>query len=119
MDSVRVKNLRVPTRIGVTTEERSKPQFVLASVEVFRDLTAASTSDDLAETLDYGTLVPEVAKLIEGSEWQLLEKLAGEIASFVESFGGVSGVTVEIAKESPPLDEEVEAVSVRIERQFG
>src|SRR5687767_7127488 len=107
MDSVRIKDLRVQTRIGVTEEERATPQAVLVSVDVLRDLDDASTSDNLDQTLDYGTLVPEMAKLIERSECKLLEKLAGDIASFVESFGGVTGVTVEIAKESPPLDEEV------------
>jgi dihydroneopterin aldolase len=118
MDSVRVTDLRVQTRIGVTDEERASPQVVLVSFEVFRDLLDPSTSDDLKETIDYGSLVPDVAKLIERSETRLLERLAGDVASLIKRFPGVTGVTVEIAKESPPLDEEVGRVSVRIERRF-
>jgi len=118
MDSVKVTELRASTRIGVTDEERATPQNVIVSLEVFRDLLDASTNDDIESTVDYGTLVPEVAKLIEHSEHRLLERLAGAIASHIKRFPGVTGVTVEIAKESPPLDEEVGRVSVRIERQF-
>ena len=119
MDSVIVRDLRVQTRVGVTDEERATPQTVLVSFEVFRDLTAAAAGDDLAETVDYGTLVSQVADLVQRSEGRLLEKLAGDVASLIERFSGVSGVTVEIAKEEPPLEEEVGRVSVRIERQFG
>lgn len=119
MDSVRVVDLRVRTRVGVGDEERTKPQTVLVSIEVFRDLQEASTTDDLEATVDYGTLVPEVAKLIEQTEARLLERLAGDVASLIERWPGVTGVTVEIAKESPPLDEEVGRVSVRIERRFA
>ena len=118
MDSVKVTDLRVSTRIGVTDEERATPQNVLVSVEVFRDLLAASADDDLENTVDYGTLVPETAKLIEQSEHRLLERLAGEVAAHIKRFPGVTGVTVEIAKEDPPLAEDVGRVSVRIERRF-
>jgi FolB domain-containing protein len=119
MDSVRVDDLRVRTRIGVPDEERATPQYVLVSFEVFRDLAAASTTDDLEQTIDYGALVPQVAQLVERAENRLLERLAGDVASLIKRFPGVSGVTVEIAKEAPPLDEEVGRVAVRIERQFG
>jgi FolB domain-containing protein len=118
-DSLIVTNLRVDTKIGVTEKERAEPQTVLVSFEVFADLAAASRSDDLSQAVDYGTLVPQIAKLVERSENRLLEKLAGDIAGFVEAFGGVSRVTVEIAKVDPPLDEEVERVAVRIEREFA
>lgn len=117
MDSLRVTDLRVQTRVGVPDKERATPQTVVVSFEVFRDLKLASVEDDLADTLDYDTLVPEVARLIERSENRLLEKLAGDVASLIERFSGVSGVTVEIAKEEPPLEEEVGRVSVRIERR--
>jgi dihydroneopterin aldolase len=68
--------------------------------------------------VDYGTLVPEVTRLVESSEAKLLEKLAGDVAGYVEGTGGVTGIRVEIAKVSPPLDEQVDRVSVRIERHF-
>ena len=119
VDSIRITDLRVQTRVGVPDEERATPQMVRVSIEVFKDLGTAAATDDLDETVDYGALVPQVAGLIESSENRLLEKLAGDVASLIEGFSGVSGVTVEIAKEEPPLDEEIGRVSIRIERQFG
>lgn len=117
MDSIRVEGLRAATHVGVTDEERAEAQTVVVTLEVFCDLADASTRDDLSRTVDYGTLVPAVADLIERSEARLLERLAGDIAALIERFEGVSGVTVEIAKDAPPLAEEVERVSVRIERR--
>ena len=119
MDSLRVTDLRVQTRVGVTDEERATPQTVLISFEVFRDMLVASTDDELESTVDYGALVPQIASLVERSEYRLLERLAGEVAAHIKHFPDVTGVTVEIAKENPPLDEEVGRVSVRIERHFG
>lgn len=116
MDSVIVRDLVFDTHVGVTDAERATPQKVLVSLEVFRDLGDASRTDDLEQTVDYGTLVPAVARLVEASECRLLEKLAGDVASLIERIPGVSGVTVEIAKASPPLQEEVGRVAVRIER---
>lgn len=119
MDSVIVRDLEIDAHVGVTEEERATPQRVLVSLEVFRDLGEASRTDDLERTVDYGSLVPAVARLVEGSRCKLLEKLAGDIAALIERMPGVSGVTVEIAKASPPLREEVGRVSVRIERHFA
>lgn len=118
MDAVVVRDLRVTTHVGVTEEERQVPQDVLVSLEVLTDMAEASRSDDVVQTVDYGVLVHEVAKLIERSENRLLETLAGDIAAFVERISGVTGVTVEVAKADPPVEENVGRIAVRIERKF-
>lgn len=116
MDLVRIKDLRVETRIGVTPEERSQPQPVLINVDVLTDLTAAGKSDELEETVDYGEVVTLVMEVARGANSKLLEHLAERIAAAIAPLRGVNGVTVEIGKEQPPLDEDVGRVAVRIER---
>lgn len=116
MDSVVIRGLEVDVRIGVTEDERSDPQSVLIDLTVDGDLTTAATSDDLADTLDYDALVEEVATIAEGRAFNLIERLAGEIADRISSNEAVERVTVEIAKKEPPVRRRVGKIAVRIER---
>ena len=115
-DRITFSGLKVPARIGVTEDERSQPQTVIVSLELQVDLSAAATSDDLADTVDYDRLTTEVAGLVRSSETKLLESLAGSIAAHVCAFSGVDRVTVEVSKESPPVSEDVGPIAVRITR---
>lgn len=115
-DHVLVSGLRVRTRVGWSEEERATPQYVVVDLDVERDLAAAAASDDLGDTLDYASLVAEVAAHVEAREVRLLERLAGEIAELVSAKIGVKSVTVEMAKEDVPVPEEVTRVAVRLER---
>jgi FolB domain-containing protein len=115
-DQIVIKGLRLKTRVGVTDEERAQPQPVIVDIAIAADLSVAGTSDDLADTVDYDRTVTEVAALVNSAEARLLEHLATEVASLIVGFRGVQGVTVEIAKETPPVAEEVERIAVRVER---
>ncbi len=116
IDLIRIRGLRVDTYIGVTPEERTRPQSVVIDADVRADLSAPGRSDDLAHTIDYARLVERVAAAVRSSEAHLLEYLAEEIAAVISADVGVTGVAVEVGKASPPLAEAVERVSVRIER---
>ena len=109
-----VRGLRVPARVGVTERERASPQTVVIDVDVEADLERAATTDDVSDTVDYSALVALVAETVSSSESKLLERLGSDIVSVVSRMDGVKGVTVEIAKDPPPIDQEVESVSVRI-----
>ena len=115
-DHIFVRRLRVQTRVGATDEERVTPQQVFVTLEIACDTTRAGESDDLADTIDYDRLVSQVAELAHDSETNLLEALAHKIAAFISTFPGVHGVSVEIAKESPPIAQDIGEVAVRIER---
>jgi len=119
MDRVVIRDLRVPARVGVTDEERGRPQSVLVSIEIGTDLSAAGASDELADTVDYDRVITEVAGLLKNEEAKLLEHLAESIAALVVRFDGVRTVTVEVLKEVPPVAEDVGPVGVCIERTAG
>ena len=118
MDRILIRDLRVEARVGVTDEERAKPQGLLVTLEIFTDMEAAASSDDLATTIDYDRTATEVADIVRGHESRLLEHLAGRLASHISTFEGVLGVNVEVAKEVSPVAEDVGAISVRIERRL-
>lgn len=115
-DRISVVGLSVETRIGVTDKERSLPQDVLIDIDINVDLSAAGATDDLNETIDYDSLVNEVAGFVRASECNLLERLAAQVADLVAAKSGVSGVTVRIGKQHVPVNEEVAAIVVSIER---
>ena len=119
MDRILIQGLRLKGHVGVTEEERARPQLLGVDVEVRTDLGRAGTSDDLADTIDYGELLDLIAGIVGDRRSRLLESLAEQIASAIASLEGVSGVTVEIGKEDPPVDQEVDRVAVRIERAAG
>ena len=115
-DRIIVRGLRVSAHVGVGDEERSRPQILLVGVEAWRSLSRAAQSDEVADTIDYGVLVQDLTGLVGGTEARLLERIAGLVSDHVLSLPEVSRVVVEIAKESPPVDEKLDSVSVRIER---
>ena len=115
-DLIAIRELRLATHIGVTDEERANPQWVRVTVELEADLRRAGKTDDLTDTINYHWATNEIAAIVRSNSCNLLEYLAGKIASRMTKVEGVHGVTVEIAKESPPVDEDVGAIEVRIHR---
>ncbi|HAM71076.1 MAG TPA: dihydroneopterin aldolase [Verrucomicrobiales bacterium] len=98
MDKITIADLEVFYRVGVPDAERSSPQRLLITVEMFRDLQAAASSDDLASTTDYFAVVQRLKGLGQGTEWRLIETLARDIAALVREEFGVPAVTVEVKK---------------------
>jgi len=115
-DTVRIRGLRVETRVGVADAERMHRQTVRLDVDIHADLSKPADTDELADTIDYSSAVSAVADVVQRSECKLLEHLASKVATSVSCMRGVLGVTVEVSKEPPPVSENVEAIVVRIER---
>jgi FolB domain-containing protein len=117
-DVIRVRDLRLRTRIGVSDEERASAREVIVDFDFETDTRRAGVSDELEDTIDYHQAVVAVAELVENVETRLLEHLAEKIASRLTALRGAGKVILEIRKESPPIVEaEVGSVSVRIERR--
>ncbi len=115
-DSIIFKGLRAKGRIGVTEAERAVPQGLIVDLELELDLGPPGLSDDLEDTIDYSKVTGDVARLIEDNEVLLLEHLAQKIADHLLTEPKLGRVTVVLGKERPPVPEEVDGVSVRIER---
>jgi dihydroneopterin aldolase len=114
MDKIRITDLEVFYQVGVTDEERSKPQRLLLSVEMRHDFTSAISRDDLAETVDYFSVSQRLLKFGEGCHWQLIETLAADIAAMILDEYPPASVTVEVKKF---VIAQAAHVSVVVERQ--
>ncbi len=117
-DRIDIRDLHVMAHVGVTPEERRDEQLLVINIQIQANLQPAGTSDDLADTVDYGRVTLDIAEMVRTTETKLLEHLAELIAARIGTHDGVESVSVEISKATPPIDEEVGSVGVRIERGF-
>jgi dihydroneopterin aldolase len=116
---ISIRGLKVDAHIGVTDEERSSAQTLIVDVDIDGDLRPAAASDDVSDTIDYGTVVDEVSELVETSRYRLLERLGAEITELICRNPRVARVTVVVAKESPPVHGAVDGISVGVTRTNG
>jgi FolB domain-containing protein len=102
MSRISIVDLEVFYQIGVTDEERAKPQRLLITIEMDLDFATASLSDRVEKTINYFDVAQELLKYGQGRNWKLLEKLAANIADFIMIKFRPEAVTVEIKKFSIP-----------------
>jgi len=73
MSRISIVDLEVHYCVGVTDEERAKPQRLLLTVDLSLDFSSASISDRIEKSIDYQQVADELVKFGEGRNWKLLE----------------------------------------------
>ncbi len=101
---------------GALPEEQTRAQPFEVDLDVHTDLRAAGQSDDLAQTVDYGTLAAAAAAIVTGESYALIERVAERIAEAVLASAGVASVTVTVRKLRPPVPVDLASAAVRITR---
>jgi len=102
MSKISIADLEVSFCVGVTDEERAKPQRLLINIDMAFDFASAAVSDRIEKTINYQELVNELLKYGEGRSWKLIEKLATNIADFVLTRFKPQAIQVEVKKFSIP-----------------
>lgn len=113
MGNIRIQDLELMLHIGVSDEERAKPQRVLVTLDLEHDFASAVATDRLTKTIDYFMVAQRLLKLGEGRSWKLVEKLANDIAELVIAEFQPGEVTVEVKKFAIP---QAQYVSVRLSK---
>jgi len=111
LSKILIADLEVFFRVGVSNEERVKPQRLLLTVEMESDFSKAAKSDNIADTIDYFAVSQRLLKFGGGREWKLIEKLAADIADMILAEFKPQSVTVEVKKFPIP---QARHVSVQI-----
>jgi 7,8-dihydroneopterin aldolase/epimerase/oxygenase len=102
-DRIELRGLAVRGNHGVFDHERRAGQDFIVDITVWIDLAAAATSDDLADTIDYGGLAQRAADIIGGPARNLIETVAAEIAEDVMADERVHAVEVVLHKPDAPI----------------
>jgi dihydroneopterin aldolase len=100
---------------GVFAHERQSGQEFI--VDVVLTISASSGSDDeLAGTVDYGTVAQVIHDHITGEPRALIERLAQDMAESCLSIPGVLGVEITLHKPSAPIPVPFDDVMVKVQR---
>ena len=116
-DSIRIIGIKGFGYHGVFEAERANGQDFIVDVELQVDLSRASLSDDVKDTINYAEVTALVVEEITTNPVSLIEKLAGRIAERIKTtFAQASYVTVTVHKPQAPVEAEVKDISVTISR---
>jgi len=102
MSKITIADLEVFYCVGVTDEERAKPQRLLLTVDMSFDFSSASVSDRVEKTINYAKVAEDLLIFGEGRSWKLLERLVANIADMVLTHHRPQAVMVEVKKFSVP-----------------
>ena len=119
MDKIIISDLEVEARVGTTETEQARPQRLLISVELERDLRQAGRTDDLAATADYAAVSGLAREIATVKPRNLVEALAEELAQAILSHRLADTVTVEVRKFSVPKTRFVGVRLTRSQRKDG
>lgn len=116
-DRIEIRGLRLLCRVGVPAGERAVAQPIEVDLDLILDLTEATASDDVADTVDYGAVALAVAEAVTTGEHALLERLAALAADAAFTVDErTSEVVVTVRKLRPPVPLDVASTGVRIRR---
>jgi len=117
MDRIEIRGLRVHAHHGVYEAERRDGQTFVIDVTLGRDLSLPATSDDLADTVDYGALAQRLATAATETRFDLIEALAGHLADLVLAAPGVQQAQVRVAKPQAAIPVDLDEVAVVVTRR--
>ncbi|MDZ7780218.1 MAG: dihydroneopterin aldolase [Gemmatimonadota bacterium] len=102
-----IRGIAVPVRLGCLPGEQDEPQRVEFEVTIrFASPPAGVETDDLADTVDYGTVVDRIKEVVADRRFDLVEHLAGRVFENLRALVPPEH-TLEIAvrKVTPPVPE--------------
>ncbi|WED23318.1 bifunctional dihydroneopterin aldolase/7,8-dihydroneopterin epimerase [Vibrio sp. JC009] len=114
MDKVFIEQLEVITTIGVYDWEKTIKQKLILDIEMAHDNRPAGKSDNVADALDYAAVSEAVLNHIEGGRFELVERVAEEVAELVMSRFSVPWIKIRLTK--PGAVPQAKGVGVIIER---
>jgi len=102
---------------GVFDFERRDGQVFVIDLTLGLDTSPAARSDDLQDTVDYGSLVDAVKAAVERDPVDLIETLAARIAALSVSQDRVQWARVTVHKPDAPIDATFSDVALTITGQ--
>ncbi|QJR79771.1 dihydroneopterin triphosphate 2'-epimerase [Alteromonas pelagimontana] len=96
--TIKIKNLRLRTYIGINEEEVRNKQDVVVNVTIHYDAHQATSTDDMGDALNYKVITKSIIKLVEDNRFSLLEKLTADVLAIAAEHAWVTYAQVEVDK---------------------
>lgn len=119
-DRILMEGMVFHSHVGVLASEKENGQDFIVDV-VFSCLPLeACQTDHLDQTIHYGEAFRLIRQIVEAAEFDLIERLAGEIAShLLETYQLAEQVEVTVRKPQAPVQGRFDAMGVQITRGRG
>jgi FolB domain-containing protein len=114
LDRIHIRDLLVRCILGVYPDERREKQDVIVNITLYADLRKACLSDDIEDTVDYKTIKKRTLKMVQQSDYFLVERLAERIAELALESPVVQ--RVDVAVDKPGALRFARSVAVEITR---
>jgi dihydroneopterin aldolase len=118
-DELAVTGIECFAHHGVFDFERREGQVFVVDLVLGIDTRPAAASDDLADTVNYGTLVADVKAAVERDPVDLIETVAQRIADVCLLDTRVEWARVTLHKPDAPIDATYSDVALTITRTRG
>lgn len=115
-DRIVIDGLEVWAHHGVLPHEHELGQRFVLDVALEVDLAPAGSSDELADTVDYGALAQAIHDRVAGERHDLLERVAERVAELVLDDPRVRSAEVTVRKPAAPLTVAAREVRVEVRR---
>ncbi len=115
-DRLAITGVEVFAHHGVFDFERRDGQKFVIDLILGLDTTPAAASDDLKDTVDYGSVVARVVESAASEPVDLIETLAQRLADVVLREPGLEWVEITLHKPSAPIDATFDDVALTITR---
>ncbi|MFT0847387.1 2-amino-4-hydroxy-6-hydroxymethyldihydropteridine diphosphokinase [Actinomycetaceae bacterium L2_0104] len=115
-DIIRIEGVRAFGRHGVLAEERTYDQPFVVDIELEVDVTSASRTDDVVNTISYADAAQDAVEVITGESVNLIETLAERIAERILARGPLAA-SVTIHKPEAPVGLPFSDVFVTVRRR--
>lgn len=119
-DRLSLLGMRFLGRHGVLPEEKVTAQPFEVDLVLHAHLADAAERDDLAATVDYAALFDAVRAIVEGPSRDLIEAVAGAIATTILAATPseiVEAVEVRVRKPEAPIDGSFDTVEAAVLRR--
>ena len=117
MDSIRIKNLKIPARHGVYEFEKEKDGIFELDIEIYLPLLKAGESDRLEDTINYEDIISVVIKAFTDKQYALVEAAAQSVCDRLLNDFKIDKITIRVRKPHAPIDADFETVEVQLNRK--
>jgi 7,8-dihydroneopterin aldolase/epimerase/oxygenase len=116
-DELNVTGIECYGHHGVFEREKREGQPFVVDLTLGLDTRAAATSDDLRDTVDYGSLVAAVKAAVEADPVDLIETLAQRLADVCLRDVRVEWARITVHKPDAPIEATFGDVTLTITRE--
>ena len=111
---IQLRGLRHLCVCGALDFEQGVRQPYEFDVDIHAGDLGAVRTDELHETIDYGSVLDRIASVVRDESFQLLECMGQRVAEAILDDDRIESVTIEVRKLRPPVEHDLASSGMRL-----